>query len=155
MPKLEEIREVWFGIGFLVAGERLTLPVQEVQELLNLPKLYRVPGTKHWVKGLANVRGRIMTVIDLAAFLMGQKTAMKPRSRILAIQDEAMQAGLLVDEVQGLKHFYQDDYQADTGGFADWIAPFLHGSYGQGGQHWGVVNKDAILNSPDFLHAGL
>lgn len=153
IPKIEEVRQVWFGIGFQISGQRLTVPAQEVHELMNYPRTHRVPGVRGWIRGLANVRGRILTIVDLGSFLMGELTAVRPRSRLLALKDDNLQAGFLVDEVVGLKHFFEDDYTDATDGFADWLAPFLSGQFRERDNNWGVLNLDAVRNSPDFLQA--
>jgi len=73
-------------------------------EVLPVPALTVVPLTRAWVRGLANVRGNLYTVVDLAAFAGGPATLTGPRSRLLLVgQRHAMNAALLVDAVIGLR----------------------------------------------------
>jgi twitching motility protein PilI len=154
IPKIEQVREMWLGIGFRMGDTRLVMPAGEVSELLNYPRVQKVPGTREWVMGLANVRGRILTLIDLAGFLTGVPTALHPRSRAMIVKDEAMQVGFLVEEVSGLKHFFGQDYEPATDGFGDWIRPFLKGRFVDHDLAWGVVNLPSVVNSPEFMQVG-
>ena len=53
-----------------MAGETYLVAREETREVLTYPsQLTRVPGAKTWVKGLANVRGALLPVIDLRQFL--------------------------------------------------------------------------------------
>jgi twitching motility protein PilI len=56
----------WVGVAWRMAGEAYLVAREETREVLNFPgQLTRVPGAKPWVRGLANVRGALMPIIDL------------------------------------------------------------------------------------------
>ncbi len=152
LPRVEEVRRIWMGIGFRVSGERLTFAVGEMRELLNFPRLTRVPGTKSWVKGVANVHGRLLTIVDLSGVLQGKVTEIRPCSRVLALRDEALPVGFLVDEVLGIRHFLEEDHSGDLAGFSAWLIPYIDGAYQWGEYRWGVLNLQSILQNPDFLN---
>ena len=62
--------EEWVGVGFRLGTERFLVPRGEVREVLMVPPaITRVPGAKSWVRGLANVRGHLLPVVDLKEFL--------------------------------------------------------------------------------------
>ena len=72
------------GVGFRLAGENFVTPREEVREVLPVPdNLTRVPGAKPWLKGIANVRGHLLPVVDLKAFLGGGITLPDRRARIV------------------------------------------------------------------------
>ena len=54
---------------FEVGGSSYALPVAAVREIVRLPPVTRVPGLPAFIAGLANVRGRVLAVIDLRALL--------------------------------------------------------------------------------------
>ena len=57
--------EEWVGVGFRLGRERFVVPRDEVREVLMVPPaVTRVPGAKSWVKGLANVRGHLLPLVD-------------------------------------------------------------------------------------------
>ncbi len=56
----------WVGIGFRLGAERFIVGRDEVREVLMVPStVTRVPGAKTWIRGLANVRGHLLPVVDL------------------------------------------------------------------------------------------
>ncbi len=65
-----------------VGGSSYALPVSALREIVRLPPLTRVPGLPEFVAGLANVRGRVLAVIDLRP-LLGLEAARGDRLVIL------------------------------------------------------------------------
>src|ERR1700753_1346389 len=60
----------WVGVALRMAGDLYLVAREETREVLGLPPtLTRVPGAKPWIKGLANVRGQLLPVVDLRQFL--------------------------------------------------------------------------------------
>ena len=60
LPAQQQVVQSWSGIGFRM-GERLFVaPMGEVSEVLHEPRYTSLPGVKSWVKGVANVRGRLL-----------------------------------------------------------------------------------------------
>ncbi len=155
LPRVEEVREYWQGIGFTVGGAFLTIPVKEVRELLNYPRLSRIPGAKPWVKGIANVRGRLLTIVDLENFLLGTATRVQPRSRILALRDETLRVGFLVEKLMGMRQFFLEDYATDLTGTADWLSGCLKGVFREKDVSWGVLDVQALTQSPEFVHVAV
>src|SRR5690606_40471152 len=68
LPSQQEAVKTWAGIGFRM-GERLFVaPMGEVGEILHEPRYTQLPGVKSWVKGVANVRGRLLPIMDLCGY---------------------------------------------------------------------------------------
>ena len=62
----EEQGEEWIGVGFKLGEEGFVSARSDVREVLAVPEsMTRVPGAKPWLRGIANVRGQLITVIDL------------------------------------------------------------------------------------------
>src|SRR5690606_5635543 len=60
----------WVGVAFRMAGELYLVAREETREVLAVPAgLTRVPGAKSWVKGIANVRGQLLPILDLRQYL--------------------------------------------------------------------------------------
>jgi len=64
-------------LGVEIGGVRYLLDLLEAGEIVPLPPLAAVPLTRPWYLGLANVRGNLVGVVDLARFL-GQDAALTP-----------------------------------------------------------------------------
>jgi twitching motility protein PilI len=64
VPEQQAARE-WVGVALRVAGELLLVAREETREVLGVPsQLTRVPGARAWLRGLANVHGALLPVID-------------------------------------------------------------------------------------------
>ena len=73
----------WAGLIFRIGNIRLACNTSQVTEFLPLPTLTPVPGTKPWILGLANIRGELLTIIDLSWFLEGSRSEVTMRTRLL------------------------------------------------------------------------
>ena len=95
----------WVGVIFRIGETRLTCNIDRVHEFLPPPPVTRVPGTKPWILGLSNVRGDLVTIVDLSCYLGGGRSTLTARSRLLASSLRGRPVGLLVDEVYGQHDF--------------------------------------------------
>lgn len=156
LPRQEQVQEMWRGIGFRVGGMTLIASIDEIREVLPLPpSLAKVPGSKPWIKGLANVRGALLPVVDLQACLEGKPTNVNNRVRMLVISQNSVTAGLLVDEVLGIKHFPEQLRDNDTPCKEPWLAPFAKGLFSYEESAWTIFNMLALSESELFLNAAL
>ena len=112
LPQQEQTDEEWVGIGFRLGRLNLVAPLGEVAEILTPLSLSKVPRTKPWVCGIANVRGNLMPIMDLQAYLHDQPASLNRRSRILVVNHNGVYSGLVVDAVLGLRHF-SDEQRCD------------------------------------------
>jgi len=155
LPQQEEIKGTSLVIGFRIGDVQMVTPVDEVTELLTYPSLSRVPGTKSWVRGMANVRGNLLPIMDLKDYLTRKPAQLGIRSRVLVINHEGVFAGLLVDEVLGLKHFQEEEYSHKYPGADDFIKSYMTGVYRKDNEEWGVFSMHALAKSPLFLQVAV
>jgi purine-binding chemotaxis protein CheW len=80
-----------------VAGEQYALAVGEVAEVVELGHLTPVPGAREPLLGLCNLRGEIISVVDLAAVL--RLSSEGRATRMLIATHGGRRAGLAIDEV--------------------------------------------------------
>ncbi len=151
----ESARE-WVGIGFRLGDERYLAPRDEVREVMACPHaLARIPGTKPWVAGLANIRGQLLTVVDLQAFLGGAATRFGRDTRILVVNHRELGAGLLVDEVLGFRRFPEAARSHAPPELRLRASRYLAGAFAQLEQPWPVFSVTALIESPAFMRAAL
>jgi twitching motility protein PilI len=142
----------WSGVVFAIGDQRLTCSLERVHEFLPPPPVTRVPGTKSWILGLANVRGDLVTVIDLSHYLGGERTNITVRSRLLAASLRGRPVGLLVDEVFGQQSFTNDD---ELGAKAQEGSPFdgyITRQFRADDEIWQELDLDALCGAPEFLN---
>jgi len=156
LPRQEEVRQIWRGIAFRLDDAFLVTALSEIREIIICPtKLARVPGAKSWIKGIANVRGMLLPVIDLKECLDGRLTKMESRIRLVVINQAGIVAGLIVDEVMGIKHFPEQSRNMDTPCRETWLAPFTRGLFPETDQTWTIFDMQVLAKSEIFLKAAL
>jgi len=151
LPQREEARTLWHGVGFRLAGMPLVAPLGQVREVLVSPPVSRVPGAKEWVTGIANVRGTLLPILDLQGFLSSRPTARGRRTRVLVVQHSGVMAGLMVDEVLGLRHFFEEDRLAHIPSSAEGLRAYLSGAFSQAGEVWTVFDMHRLIQDPAFM----
>lgn len=155
LPSQESRLQTWSGIGFGMGGHWYVAPMGEVAEVLPEPRTTRLPGARHWVVGVANLRGRLLPVIDLCGFLGHELSPRRQHRRVLVVDREDVFVGLLVDEVAGLQHFGLANHQlALPADVAPSIAPFLQGHF-QREHPWCVFSPVSLVQAPAFLDVAL
>ena len=101
---------------FAVAGTVYGCEIGAVREIVPLRRATRLPGAPAYVRGLFNLRGAIVTVIDLAARLAGA-TAAEDGSVVLA-QFGNKNVGLAVDEVRDVQILPPERFEPARGDVA-------------------------------------
>lgn len=157
LPRHEKVEPIWRGIGFRLGKTFLVTPINDIREILPYPtQIARVPGAKSWVKGLANIRGLLLPVIDLSACLEGKPINLGNRTRMLVInQTGVLSAGLLVDEVLGIKHFPEHMKEIEAPNQEAWVAPFTNGLFIFEETHWIIFDIHKLVGNSLFLNAAL
>jgi twitching motility protein PilI len=142
----------WSGVTFRLGDARLACNIEKIQEILPLPAATLVPGAKPWILGLANVRGNLMTVIDLGWYLEGTQSQLTPRSRLLSTGSQKSPVGLLIDEVFGQRHFLSSD--ADDVALPEHSAlrPLVRRQHRLGAESWQELDLDQLFKTPEFLN---
>ena len=152
LPQKTRPRHLWSGVAFRIGSSDLVAAMGEVVEVLTYPELSIVPYTCPWVRGIANIRGRLLTVIDLNGYIHGRLTAIGKRTRVMVAERRGMYSGLVVDEVMGLRHFPQGAFVAELAGTEAALSPYVHQGFRIEGEQWGIFRLLSLVESPQFLH---
>ena len=92
-------------LGVQMGSERFLLELTQVGEIVPVPPITVVPLTQPWYLGLANVRGNLISVIDLARYQLGTETVIGSDSRLITFANGlGFNCALLVSRVYGLRH---------------------------------------------------
>jgi len=142
----------WAGVIFRIGNLRLACNVKQVHEFLPIPAFTPVPGTKPWILGLANVRGDLLTIVDLAWFLKGKRSNVSMRTRLLAANLRGRPIGLLVDEVFGQRHFVSDEGKSTHLPKSSPLKSYVHMQYRSGKDVWQELDLDSLFSTSEFLN---
>lgn len=144
----------WVGVALRMAGDLYLVAREETREVLGVPTATtRVPGAKSWIKGLANVRGQLLPVIDLRQFLGSGVTPVTRNTRIVVVNHREIPAGLLVDEVLGFRRFAEGEFSGDAPPTVARCERYLAGSFRRAHEQWPVLSLRAVLESAAFMEA--
>lgn len=150
LPQQRDLTRYWEGLVFNSLGMRLVTALHEVAEILNdVPNLTRVPGAKDWVRGVANIRGNLMPIVDLQLFLGGRQTLIGRRSRVLIIHQEGLNTGLLVSNVLGMRHFPESG-RINGLSESENIGSFLDGGFRMDGEDWPIFSMLKLAGDSGF-----
>lgn len=136
-------------LGVEIGGLRYLLDLLEAGEIVPVPPLAPVPLTQPWYLGLANVRGNLVGVVDLARYL-GQDGAASPAPAPAATAQRLVTFGpalgfpcaLLVTRVYGLRH--AADMRPEDGRLVD-----------ADGNAWTPLALSALARDERFLQVAL
>ncbi len=96
----EEVEDFEEFVAFSLGDTRCVIPIRNVVEIGRIPDAVPVPNAPAWLHGLGNLRGQVLSLIDLRAFLgIGRVRPATGRMLVLRADDEEVMAGLLVDHV--------------------------------------------------------
>ena len=151
LPRKGEVQAQWQGLGFCVGGVRLVAKVGDVSELLKQPRITALPGVKSWVLGLANVRGRLLTVVDLHDFLQLPLTTPLTQARVLVVEHGELVAGLMVEQSLGIQHFSEESFEPLVGRELAGLGPYIDGAFRHGGRLYHQISLKNILSDQRFF----
>jgi twitching motility protein PilI len=155
VPEQQAARE-WVGVALRVAGELLLVAREETREVLGVPsQLTRVPGARAWLRGLANVHGALLPVIDLQHYFGGGVTPLTRSSRVLVVNHREVPAGLLVDEVLGFRHYADSEFGAPVPAMQLRCERYLAGAFARGLDSLPVLSLRLLVENPEFLDAAV
>jgi len=134
-------------LGVQVGKDLWLVEMEDISEVLPPPPLTVVPLVKPWYRGVANIRGNLYSISDLAAFMGQSEIAREGQNRVLLVNPKfAFNAGLLVTRVLGLRDTanWQSTESAEGITYQD----------GQG-QTWRKLDIAGLLQQPEFLQIGV
>lgn len=152
LPAQEEHQALWEGVAFRLGTRHFVAPMRQVAEMLKYPELSPIPRTRSWVRGIANVRGNLLPVMDLSAYLGDLPAGVTRSSRVLVIDIDGVFAGLLVDEVFGMRHFQDGQQRGIPADLPSALEPYVTDSFrDERGTTWLQFSMEALAHHPQFL----
>ena len=148
-----QLSEIRGRLALRLASWNLLFSMDDVAEIIPVPRITRVPGVKRWLLGIANLRGKVISVSDLRDFLTGRPTAQLPGSQIVVVRIGEWDYALLVDEVVGMRHFGPQHRLPTMDTVDENLRPYVTEAFLHENQHWLVFNTSALLADPRFANA--
>ncbi len=111
----EALREEWEDtqqgkhLTFLVDGEALGVEIGYVKEIVGIQPIAQLPETPAYIKGVINLRGKIIPVIDMRLKFRKQPKEYTDRTCVIVLDTKFYTAGLIVDQVTEVLRIEQSD----------------------------------------------
>jgi purine-binding chemotaxis protein CheW len=99
-------------VGFQVGRETYGVPITSLHEIVRVPEITAVPDAPEFVEGVINLRGKIVSVIDLRKRLGEKKITASRRNRILVVEHNGRLSGLIVDSASEVLKIPAADVEA-------------------------------------------
>jgi len=135
----EECIEV---VGFLLAHEKYAVETAYVREAYPLKEFTRLPGTPPFVLGVLNVRGQIISVIDIKKFFGLPEKGIADLNKIIILHSDSMEFGILADAMLGVHNIPLNKIQPSLPTLTDIRQEYLKGITGE---------REVILDAEKLL----
>ncbi len=99
-------------VSFTLADEEFSFPINAVKEIVRLPKITPVPGVSESVKGIINLRGSILPLIDLRKRLKLDDARHSETTRVIVIRHGEVNTGMIVDKVNEVLHVEKEQIES-------------------------------------------
>lgn len=135
-------------LEFGLADERYAIETYRVREVYPLKNLTPLPCTPHFLRGIVNVRGRIVPVIDIKKFFDLSDKGITDLHRIILIAGNDLELGLLADTIVGVRSIETESLQAGLPILTGIGAEYLRGVTAE---RLVVLDPDRILMDPKIV----
>jgi purine-binding chemotaxis protein CheW len=139
-----------FGLGDEVYG----LEILKVQEIIGLMRVTRVPGLPDVIRGVVNLRGKVIPVVDLRRKFSMESKADTERTCIVVVKvwrdGRGVIVGLIVDEVREVQAIAEEQLEAVPRFSGDVETPFLLGIAKLSPRVVMLLDVDQILSSSEL-----
>ena len=136
-------------LGVMIGDRCCLLDLREAGEIVSLVAITKVPLSRDWYLGLANVRGNLIGVVDLDRFLGGPSQTIGKESRVLVVSAALSgNTGFLLSRVLGLRHIQEmaEQPSGDCGRKC-----YLDGDLNE----WVEISLAEIVDDPRSLQVGI
>jgi purine-binding chemotaxis protein CheW len=106
-------------VGFQVGRETYGVPITSLHEIVRVPEITAVPDAPDYLEGVINLRGKIVSVMDLRKRFGEKEASLTKRNRILVVEHSGRLAGLIVDSASEVLKIPADDVEAPPAVFQD------------------------------------
>jgi purine-binding chemotaxis protein CheW len=139
-------------MSFALGEARYAVSLASVVEIGRVPPVTPVPNVPEWVRGVINMRGDILSLVDLGLFFGTGGVKDAPSRRLIAIHAgrDVVTAGLLVDQVTGVVNFPAAEIAPPAGPVASKVALFSRGVARHGGMLVALLDIEKLFASPEM-----
>lgn len=137
-------------VTFRLDNETYGINVMQVQEVLRYTEIAPVPGAPHYVLGIINLRGNVVTVIDTRSRFGLPSSEVDDSTRIVIIEAEKQVIGILVDSVAEVVYLRRSEIDNAPNVGTEESAKFIQGVSNRGDELLILVDLDKLLSDDEW-----
>ena len=141
-------------VTFHLAGETYGVNVMQVQEVLRYTEIAPVPGAPHYVIGIINLRGNVVTVIDTRNRFSLTPGEITDNTRIVIIEAEKNVVGILVDSVAEVVYLRQSEIETAPNVGNEESAKFIQGVCHKNNELLILIELDKLITDEEWAAIG-
>jgi purine-binding chemotaxis protein CheW len=139
-------------LTFFLGNEEYGLQILTVHEIIGMMPVTRVPRTPDFIKGVLNLRGKVIPVIDLR-IRFGLEVTVAADVCIIVVQVRGIQMGIVVDRVSEVVSIAGEEIEPPPSFGYDVPTDFLLGLGKSQGRVRMLLDIDHVLSDSEFGHA--
>ncbi len=118
-------------LTFLIGNDIFGIPVGEIREVIEYRKVFKVPRTPCFIKGVINLRGEVVPVIDLNSRFYSLSSVIRPATSVVIIEvadeNQKIPIGVMIDSVKAVTEIYESSIEAVPEIGSRLRSDFVHG----------------------------
>lgn len=137
---------------FMLNETQYAVPMENVLELQRLPRITPLPSVPAWLRGVTNLRGEVLSIVDLRSLLGLPAAETQGSLRLVVVRSmlEEIATGWIVDHVIGMRRLATEDLQPASTLTTGASARFVSGLVEYDGQLIAILDVNRILSSPEM-----
>ncbi len=142
-------------LTFILSGEEYAISILQAKEIIGYDTVTAVPKTPKWVRGVINLRGNVVPVVDLAVrFGLGERPVTKTSCIIIVewqLETQYTMMGVMADSVSQVMDISAGEIQPVPAFGTRITVDFLHGMAQLGKKFVLLLDIDKVLSAEDVL----
>jgi len=130
-------------VEFGIEREQYAIRIQDIHEIIKMQEITHIPGVMPYVKGVINLRGKIVPVLSLRELFGMEEQPCTKQTRIVVVNHVEDTVGIVVDHVNKVTTF--NDIQAPQGRFGGLDSRLFAGIGLAGGGLVGILQLEEVL----------
>lgn len=139
-------------VGLRIGRETYGIPIALVREIVRVPSITAVPNAREYVEGVINLRGKIISVVDLRKRFGEVKVENNKKNRIVVVEHEGRTVGLVVNSASEVLKLSASEIAPPSSVFIDGEVDYVTGIATIGERLIVLLDLGKVLKSGDSRH---
>ncbi|MEE8319265.1 MAG: chemotaxis protein CheW [bacterium] len=129
-------------VEFILSSEKYCIEIGFINEVAPIVNLTPIPCTPPYIRGVSNLRGQVISVIDIRKFFDLPVSPDMDRENIIFLQSEETEFGVIAEEILGVRYIFSTELQPSLPTLTDTREKYLKGV---------TADRTVILNAQSLL----